>query len=184
MHPIHRARVLGDLTKLPQMDFGERLYEKPSNTGETPRHEANHGSIHQRLAARTKLFVVFTYPPVLVDPGQRALHHPPGHPSGLRDLLALFASGLFLGGTFALFIPEPRRLRPRRAAGRLLLGGPAPATDDRCCAGLGDPRRGPWPLAGGGRGGSAGRRGVGEVGQPTGLARSGDRRSGRCRRLW
>ena len=27
----------------------------------------------------------------------------PGRPSGLRDLLALFASGLFLGGTFALW---------------------------------------------------------------------------------
>ena len=27
----------------------------------------------------------------------------PGRPSGLHDLLALFASGLFLGGTFALW---------------------------------------------------------------------------------
>src|SRR5688500_9120567 len=25
-----------------------RLYEKSSNTGEAPRHEANHGSVHQR----------------------------------------------------------------------------------------------------------------------------------------
>ena len=31
----------------------ERLYEKASNTGEPPRHEANHGSIYQRFAART-----------------------------------------------------------------------------------------------------------------------------------
>ena len=31
----------------------ERLYEKSSNTGEPPRHEADHGSVHQRLAART-----------------------------------------------------------------------------------------------------------------------------------
>src|SRR5215203_4093601 len=30
-----------------------RLYEKSSNTGEPPRHEANHGSIYQRFAART-----------------------------------------------------------------------------------------------------------------------------------
>jgi hypothetical protein len=30
----------------------ERLYEKFSNTGEPPRHEANHGSVHERFAAR------------------------------------------------------------------------------------------------------------------------------------
>src|SRR5215208_3569160 len=46
----------------------ERLYEKSSNTGEPPRHEANHGSVHQRFAARTKPFVVFAHPPLLVDP--------------------------------------------------------------------------------------------------------------------
>src|SRR5215217_3802246 len=31
-----------------------RLYEKSSNTGEPPRHEADHGSVHERLAARTR----------------------------------------------------------------------------------------------------------------------------------
>jgi hypothetical protein len=36
----------------------ERLYEKSSNTGEPPRHEANHGSMYQRLAARTQPLVV------------------------------------------------------------------------------------------------------------------------------
>jgi hypothetical protein len=48
-------------------------------------------------------------------------------------------------------------------------GGPAPATDDCCGAGLGDPRRGPGPVAGGGRGARAGGRGLGEVGQPARL---------------
>src|ERR687897_752635 len=36
----------------------ERLYEKPSNTGEPPHHEANHGSIYQRFPARTQPLVV------------------------------------------------------------------------------------------------------------------------------
>jgi hypothetical protein len=31
----------------------ERLYEKVSSAGKTPHHEADHGSIHQRFAART-----------------------------------------------------------------------------------------------------------------------------------
>ena len=31
----------------------ERLYEKASNTSEPPRHEANHGSVHERLSACT-----------------------------------------------------------------------------------------------------------------------------------
>src|SRR5215208_1183548 len=35
-----------------------RLYEKASNTGEPPRHEANHGSVHQRLPARTQPLVI------------------------------------------------------------------------------------------------------------------------------
>jgi hypothetical protein len=54
-----------------------RLYEKSSNTGEPPRHEANHGSVYQRFAARTLPLVVFAHPPVLVDSGQRPFHHPP-----------------------------------------------------------------------------------------------------------
>src|SRR5918995_2604774 len=54
-----------------------RLYEKSSNTRESPRHEANHGSVHQRLAARTQPLVVFAHTPVLVDPSYRPLHHPP-----------------------------------------------------------------------------------------------------------
>src|SRR5829696_1762088 len=55
----------------------ERLYEKSSNTGKPPRHEADHGSVHQRLPARTQTLVVFAHPPVLVDPSDRPLHHPP-----------------------------------------------------------------------------------------------------------
>ena len=47
-----------------------RLYEKSSNTGEPPRHEANHGSIYQRLAARTQPLVVLTHPPLLGDPSE------------------------------------------------------------------------------------------------------------------
>jgi hypothetical protein len=31
----------------------ERLYEKSSNLGEPPRHEADHRSVHQRLSAST-----------------------------------------------------------------------------------------------------------------------------------
>jgi hypothetical protein len=31
----------------------ERLYEKPSQAGQPPRHEASHRSIYQRFAART-----------------------------------------------------------------------------------------------------------------------------------
>src|SRR5215210_621154 len=46
----------------------ERLYEKSSNTGEPPRHEANHGSLHQRFPARTQPLVIFAHPPLLVDP--------------------------------------------------------------------------------------------------------------------
>src|SRR5918993_1903830 len=57
--------------------YVERLYEKSSNTSEPPRHEANHGSVHQRLAARTQPLVVFAHPPVLLDPSYRPLHHPP-----------------------------------------------------------------------------------------------------------
>src|SRR5215212_519431 len=55
----------------------ERLYEKSSNTGEPPRHEANHGSLHERLATRTQPLVIFAHPPVLVDPCDRPLHYPP-----------------------------------------------------------------------------------------------------------
>jgi hypothetical protein len=55
----------------------ERLYGKCSNAGESPRHEADHGSVHERLSACTKLLVVFAHPPLLVDPSDRPLHHPP-----------------------------------------------------------------------------------------------------------
>src|SRR5215216_5132344 len=51
--------------------------EKSSNTSEPPRHEANHGSVHQRLPARTRPLVVFAHPPVVVDPCQCPLHYPP-----------------------------------------------------------------------------------------------------------
>src|SRR5215213_2497619 len=60
----------------------ERLYEKPSNTGEPPRHEANHGSIHERFAARTKPLVVLAQPPVLSQPGEGTLHDPPPRQEG------------------------------------------------------------------------------------------------------
>src|SRR5215207_5945536 len=54
-----------------------RLYEKSSNTGEPPRHEANHGSVHQRFPARTQPLVILAHPPVLIEPGECPLHHPP-----------------------------------------------------------------------------------------------------------
>ena len=62
----------GELRRIPL----PRLYEKSSNSGEPPRHEANHRSVHQRFSARTKPLVVFAHPPLLVDPCQRPLHHP------------------------------------------------------------------------------------------------------------
>jgi hypothetical protein len=52
-------------------------YEKVSSTGKAPRHEATHGSIYERLDARTEILVVFAHPPVVVDPRKRAFHHPP-----------------------------------------------------------------------------------------------------------
>src|SRR5215203_7223943 len=54
-----------------------RLYEKWSNAGESPRHETNHCSVHQRFATRTQPPVVLAHPPLLVDPRQCPLHHPP-----------------------------------------------------------------------------------------------------------
>ena len=33
--------------------FLERLYEKVSSADKAPRHEANHGSVHERFATRT-----------------------------------------------------------------------------------------------------------------------------------
>ena len=44
----------------------ERLYEKSSNSDEPPRHEANHGSVHQRFAARIKSLVIFAHPPCIL----------------------------------------------------------------------------------------------------------------------
>src|SRR5918992_5494078 len=63
----------------------ERLYEKSSNTGEPPRHEADHRSVHQRLPARTRSLVVFAHPPVLVHPSDRPLHQIHAPPQGLLD---------------------------------------------------------------------------------------------------
>src|SRR5918999_3015383 len=54
-----------------------RLYEKSSNSNEPPRHEANHRSVHERFSARTKSLVIFAHPPVVVDPSDHPLHHPP-----------------------------------------------------------------------------------------------------------
>jgi hypothetical protein len=53
----------------------ERLYEKASKAGQSPRHEANHSSIYQRFTARTKPIVVFAHPPVLLDQRKRPLAH-------------------------------------------------------------------------------------------------------------
>src|SRR5215208_5791326 len=63
----------GELPRIPLL----RLYEKVSNTDEPPRHEANHRSVHERFSARTKSLVIFAHPPVLADPSDRPLHHPP-----------------------------------------------------------------------------------------------------------
>src|SRR5829696_1881847 len=63
----------GEVRRIPLL----RLYEKSSNSDEPPRHEANHRSVHQRFSARTKSLVVFAHPPVVLDPSDRPLHHPP-----------------------------------------------------------------------------------------------------------
>jgi hypothetical protein len=42
-----------------------RLYEKVSSAGKSPQHEANHGSIYQRFAARTLPLEIFANPPLL-----------------------------------------------------------------------------------------------------------------------
>src|ERR671910_2197593 len=77
----------------------ERLYEKSSNTSEPPRHEANHGSVHQRLAARTEPLVILAHPPVLLDPSDRPLHHPPAREYqeafGRQQLLPIHSHALF-----------------------------------------------------------------------------------------
>src|SRR5215217_1263412 len=51
---------VGSYSKLPRStasrytsNLVERLYEKSSNASQPPRHEANHGSIYERFAART-----------------------------------------------------------------------------------------------------------------------------------
>jgi hypothetical protein len=67
MMPFPKAR--GELRRIPL----PRLYEKSSNSDEPPRHEANHRSVHQRLAARTRSLVILAHPPVLIDPGDRPL---------------------------------------------------------------------------------------------------------------
>src|SRR5215217_5989098 len=68
-----RESATGELRRISFM----RLYEKASNAGQPPRHEANHGSIYQRFAARTQPLEIFAHPPVVVDPRKRSLHNPP-----------------------------------------------------------------------------------------------------------
>jgi hypothetical protein len=77
----------------------ERLYEEPSKAGQSPRYEANHGSIYQRLAARTHPLVIFAHPPVLVDPRNSPFHYPP-----TRQYQKAFG-GLSNGTIFDLFAP-------------------------------------------------------------------------------
>src|SRR5215204_1640316 len=91
-YPLH--------SKLAKVEL-ERLYEKVSSAGEPPRHEANHGSVHQRLAARTQPLVIFAHPPVLVDPCQCPLHYPPPR----QNYEAL-------GGATVSANPRPRPLWP------------------------------------------------------------------------
>src|SRR5215217_3777120 len=61
---------VGELRRIPL----PRLYEKVSSAGEAPRHEADHGSVHQRSPVRTQPLVILAHPPLLVDPGDRPLH--------------------------------------------------------------------------------------------------------------
>src|SRR3954451_892912 len=110
------------------MNFSERLYVKSSNASEPPHHEAAHGSVHQRFPARTQPLVIFAHPPVLIDPGDRPLHHPPprqhleafGHEPLPVDLLGPLRSpqlghllgDRLLGLAHDLYAHAQRLLRP------------------------------------------------------------------------
>src|SRR5919107_6075668 len=61
-HSLPVAETLKPLT-LYTPECVERLYEKVSSADKAPPHEANHGSIYQRFAARTQPLVVFAHPP-------------------------------------------------------------------------------------------------------------------------
>src|SRR5215204_4945453 len=85
-----------------------KLYEKSSNTSEPPRHEAYHGSVHQRLPARTEPLIVFAHTPVLVDPCQRPLHDPPSRQHhealGGQQSLPIYSHALSLAHSAAHLI--------------------------------------------------------------------------------
>ena len=92
---LREVHTTAELLRIPL----PRLYEKPSNTGEPPRHETDHGSVHKRFPARTQPLVVFAHPPLLVDPCQSPLYHPPAreHQEALRwhQLLPIYGHALF-----------------------------------------------------------------------------------------
>src|SRR5215213_11911539 len=46
-------------------------------TGQTPRHQPYHRRVDERLRARAQPFVILAHPPVLREPGEGPLHHPP-----------------------------------------------------------------------------------------------------------
>src|SRR5215212_506831 len=75
-----------------------RLYEKPSNTGKPPRHEANHGSIYERLAARTQPLVIFAHPPVLLYPTRAGSGGSSRLPAGTTSVRSAGLLRTFRGG--------------------------------------------------------------------------------------
>src|SRR4051794_16668017 len=95
------CRIGPGLSELPRINL-MRLYEKSSNTSEPPTHEADHGSVHQRLPARTRPLVVFAHPPVVVDPSDRSLHNPATrqHHEAFRGQQSLPIHGHALFGPF------------------------------------------------------------------------------------
>ena len=135
-------------SELPRIPL-PRLYEKSSNAGDSPRHEADHGSIYERFSTRTRPLVVLAHPPVLVDPGDRPLHHPSSRqhlekplggnslcqstttPSLAHSLAHAIntSSGAGFFGRSTSSTLHPRVFSTQSAPPCLLLGNPRPTTD-------------------------------------------------------
>src|SRR5215207_9908633 len=55
---------------------GETVW-KFSGTGQAPHHKPYHRGVHERLRAGAQPLVVLAHPPVLREPREGPLHHPP-----------------------------------------------------------------------------------------------------------
>src|SRR5215212_5866173 len=72
---------------------------KVSDTGQPPRHQPYHRGVDERFRACAQPLVTLARPPVLREPGERALYHPPSrqHPkaSGRHQSLPVDRLSLF-----------------------------------------------------------------------------------------